>query len=315
MNKIVFIFSICLLTLQIFAQVDTTYLKEFWPLGLGDTWQYYTSNWGYPDTSNPLQVFVKDTVLQNGMHYAVKGMLPNFASPEYDRIDAILRVQWGGPCDTCTQIFNSCGGTAPTEISIYHLGDTVGSIWRNCINWNGFLGIPLIRYSGIRLYPVFGKMRESMVFQFGYYDYQSKDTVFATEDILVRGIGLFRRAYFERGDYEQLSGAIVNGITYGKVVSVNEPTETIPRKINLYQNYPNPFNPTTIINYSLIQTCFVTLKIYDVLGNEIITLLNAEKSAGFYKVKFDASKFPSGIYFYQLKTNSILITKKMLLLR
>ena len=83
----------------------------------------------------------------------------------------------------------------------------------------------------------------------------------------------------------------------------------------LEQNYPNPFNPITTINYSIAQRCFVKLKIYDAIGNEITTLVNEEKTAGVYKVNFNASKYASGIYFYQLKANGIVLTKKMLLLR
>ncbi len=95
----------------------------------------------------------------------------------------------------------------------------------------------------------------------------------------------------------------------------------IPQEYALYQNYPNPFNPTTTIKYSIPSVIssgarnLVTLKVYDVLGNEIATLVNEEKSAGEYQVNFDASKLASGIYFYQLKAGSFVQTKKMILLK
>ena len=82
----------------------------------------------------------------------------------------------------------------------------------------------------------------------------------------------------------------------------------------LSKNYPNPFNPSTKIKYSISKLSFVTLKIYDVLGNEVITLVNKEKSAGSYEVEFSATNLPSGVYFYQLKTGSYIETKKMLLI-
>lgn len=83
----------------------------------------------------------------------------------------------------------------------------------------------------------------------------------------------------------------------------------------LSNNYPNPFNPTTTISYQISELSFVTLKVYDVLGNEVRTLLNEEKQAGFYEVNFVGSELASGIYFYQLKSNSFFATKKMLLLK
>jgi hypothetical protein len=84
---------------------------------------------------------------------------------------------------------------------------------------------------------------------------------------------------------------------------------------SLDNNYPNPFNPTTTINYSIPSSEFVTLKVYDVLGNEVATLVNAEKAAGSYEISWDADNKPSGIYFYQLKTQNFVETKKMILMK
>src|SRR5690606_5091234 len=74
-----------------------------------------------------------------------------------------------------------------------------------------------------------------------------------------------------------------------------------PTKFSLEQNYPNPFNPSTSIQYAIGNRQFVTLKVYDVLGNEVSTLVNEEKPAGSYDVEFNASNLASGIYYYQLK--------------
>ena len=85
--------------------------------------------------------------------------------------------------------------------------------------------------------------------------------------------------------------------------------------INLHQNYPNPFNPTTKISYQIPELSYVKLKIYDVLGKEIATLVSEEKPAGNYEINFNAFDVTSGIYFYQLETESYLETKKMILLK
>ena len=83
----------------------------------------------------------------------------------------------------------------------------------------------------------------------------------------------------------------------------------------LNQNYPNPFNPVTSIKYTLINTQFVSLKVYDVLGNEITTLVNEEKQSGNYKIDFNALNLPSGVYFYRLQAGAFNETRKMILLK
>jgi len=89
----------------------------------------------------------------------------------------------------------------------------------------------------------------------------------------------------------------------------------LPMSFELYQNFPNPFNPTTVISYQLPVVSRVTLKVYDVLGREVETLIDVVKGPGKYEVKFDASKFASGIYFYSLKAGDFLRTKKLVLIK
>jgi len=89
----------------------------------------------------------------------------------------------------------------------------------------------------------------------------------------------------------------------------------IPNEISLEQNYPNPFNPTTTIQYSLNKESRVSLRVYDILGRKIVTLVDEFKSAGNYKLNFNATNYASGIYFYQLQTDNKQIMKKMILLK
>jgi len=91
--------------------------------------------------------------------------------------------------------------------------------------------------------------------------------------------------------------------------------EIIPETPILYQNYPNPFNPITTIKFQIPELSIVTLKVYDVLGNEIGTLVNEEKPVGSYEVEFDATTLPSGIYFYRLQAGSFVETKKMVFMK
>jgi hypothetical protein len=83
----------------------------------------------------------------------------------------------------------------------------------------------------------------------------------------------------------------------------------------LYQNFPNPFNPSTTINYQIPELSFVIIKVYDVLGNEIATLVNEEKPAGKYAVDFIANNLPSGVYLYRLKAGEFVSAKKMIILK
>ena len=97
-------------------------------------------------------------------------------------------------------------------------------------------------------------------------------------------------------------------------VAINEQIN-LPLTFNLEQNYPNPFNPSTTIKYSIPKQSYVTLKLYDILGREVATLVNAEKPAGNYLVEFNAANLPSGVYFYRIQAGSFNQVRKMLLLK
>jgi hypothetical protein len=94
-----------------------------------------------------------------------------------------------------------------------------------------------------------------------------------------------------------------------------ESENNIVNRFNLQQNYPNPFNPTTTIKYTIELSGLVKLIVYDILGNEVATLVNEEKQSGIYEVEFNASNLSSGIYFYQLKAGDFISTKKLVLLK
>ena len=106
------------------------------------------------------------------------------------------------------------------------------------------------------------------------------------------------------------------GLATSPFVPVSVEYETIqPTQFALEQNYPNPFNPSTKIQYSVPQTSQVQIKVFDVLGNEIETLVNEEKPTGTYELTWNAANLPSGVYFYQIKAGSFIETKKMILIK
>ena len=111
----------------------------------------------------------------------------------------------------------------------------------------------------------------------------------------------------------RLKGTTTNTLVAGpSSVRVDAPKV---QNFQLKQNYPNPFNPSTVINYQLPDNNFVTLKVYDVIGNEVATLVNEYTPAGTYEVRFNASKLTSGVYYYQLRAGSFVQTNKMLLVK
>ena len=106
-------------------------------------------------------------------------------------------------------------------------------------------------------------------------------------------------------------GGVVN------ITNVDDQSLSQPGKFILRQNFPNPFNPNTVISWNLAKESSVQLKVYDVLGREIVTLINEKKTPGEYKINFNADDYnlSSGIYLYKLVTNEFTDVKKMIFLR
>ncbi|MHB8579350.1 MAG: T9SS type A sorting domain-containing protein [Ignavibacteriaceae bacterium] len=164
----------------------------------------------------------------------------------------------------------------------------------------------------------------------------------ATGSYLFAGTGAGSGGVFLTADYGASWSAIGNGNTFAAnslaisrttlfagtsgngvwrrplsdiITSIKDNGSRFPEHFKLYQNYPNPFNPTTIINYSVPKSSLVRIKVYDVLGREIETLVNEQKNPGNYKITFNAGKMASGVYFYQLRASDYTSIKKMLLLK
>jgi hypothetical protein len=111
-------------------------------------------------------------------------------------------------------------------------------------------------------------------------------------------------------------GAILSTSLPGSVVAVDDGNEYGgTTSFSLSQNYPNPFNPTTAISYQLSAASFVELKIFDILGREIATLVKEKLSLGLHKTVWNAVNFPSGVYFYRLQTDGKCLTRKLLLVK
>ncbi len=108
------------------------------------------------------------------------------------------------------------------------------------------------------------------------------------------------------------SGFLVHG-AFGPT-NINEGKQ-LPQKYSLFQNYPNPFNPSTTVHFELPKESYVTLKVYNMLGQEVLTVLDNEFEAGRYNVKIDGANISSGLYFYRLVAADFIQTKKMMLVK
>jgi hypothetical protein len=105
------------------------------------------------------------------------------------------------------------------------------------------------------------------------------------------------------------SGSEGSGDGVGKIVSWN----TLPKETRLYANYPNPFNPSTVIRFDIAGPGLVSLKVFDILGQEVSTVINGRLDAGIYERTFDASQLAGGVYFYRLEAGGFVATKKLVI--
>src|SRR5690606_18840162 len=96
---------------------------------------------------------------------------------------------------------------------------------------------------------------------------------------------------------------------------INTTSSNLPNKYSLSQNYPNPFNPSTKINFDIVRAGFVSVKVYNSLGQQVADLVNQDMTPGSYQADFDASALTSGIYFYTIKAGDFVETKKMVLMK
>ena len=183
-----------------------------------------------------------------------------------------------------------------------------------------------------------GKYKIKLMFAENYYNTIGKRVfdIYLQGNLVIKGLDIIkevgRKTALEKvidnvevKDYlldihfaAQIERPLLNGIVIESLTSTDVKTGiNVPREFKLEQNFPNPFNPGTVINYQLSVASFVTLKVYDVLGDEVAILVNKYQQAGNHNSKFSISNYQlsSGVYFYTLQMDSYAQTKKMLLLK
>jgi len=287
----------------------------FFPYNQNNYWEYefLAGPFGQPDTIVSISIF--DTVDNEGKRTAVfDSYFINPIKPPALLPDSGIYI-----IDTALNVYTNWRGYWCENDLVYKLNGGQGDQWVIC-NTGGGNGYEMARINEIYDDVVLGVSTKVMWISY-FLAADSTDTTGLDRggDLLAKGFGLLGRQG-EGWPGIFLKGAVINGILYGDttniVVGVREQNQfNQPENFGLYQNYPNPFNPSTIIKYTIGTQQFVTLKIYDVLGNEVAVLVNENESAGSYSVEFYADNFPSGIYFYTLTSGSFTASKKLMLLK
>ncbi len=283
------------------AQIDTT---KWYPLSIGNKWQFYYSVSVTESFYITIEV-VDDTTINQKKYFILK----SWNGYSFQRVEDNSYVYEYNPYSN-------------QEFLRYDFVSSDKSIW-NLDSLGGQYGIYLTMKHYI---PIFGDSLKSKIYNSVYIDTTSipPDTLWGpmvdgTSIFISKGVGI---TVYEQGIVQgYLSGSIINGQTYGTIVSVEKIKNSVLDSYVLFQNYPNPFNPSTTIKYS-IPRCTeyysvqqTTLKIYDVLGREVATLVDKEQKPGSYEVKFNATDLSSGIYFYKITSGSFVKSRKMILMK
>ena len=167
-------------------------------------------------------------------------------------------------------------------------------------NWNSSQNLLVeICYTNEDIYDILPVYATAVAYKMVVYMVDNSEVNFCTRQLPSNPIFFRSNACF-----------VINNIT-----NIQRNVISNPSKFNLSQNYPNPFNPNTKIDYAIPKNGFVSLKIYDILGREIKSLVNENKTTGYYSVDFNGSEFSSGVYFYKLESNGFNEVKKMMLIK
>jgi len=298
-----------LLLFLVLISITSTFAQEpIKDLSIGNRWTYNYAGWrhgqGSWDYDYAWQI-IGDTIINNYV-------FSTFTAPFYERADTVLVEKFY----YCHQV-----GEFITEVN-YDFSLPVGG---TLITTTGTI---VMLFKGDSVF--FGESQPYIIIRAWGCLYDS----WTTHQLLIsKKFGLI---HLDANGVDQafdiwLKGALIDGVLYGDttVVSVSD-FDNLPMLFALEQNSPNPFNPSTTIRFTISDLPagrqglrFTTLKVYDLLGREVATLVNEEKPAGNYEVEFNATGFPSGIYFYQLRAGNpssssgqdYVETKKMVLLR
>ncbi|HRJ98363.1 MAG TPA: T9SS type A sorting domain-containing protein [Ignavibacteria bacterium] len=287
---------------------DSSSLK-FFPLNVGDKFIYYFERFiNHPPSYTRYYVIgelKRDSIINSKRYIFCEG-IPSFKQL-WLRVDSIENVYAFDPSNHCSFYHN--------EDRLDSLSANKNDTIKNCIGSQSVY--KCIEFGN---HTIFGNNTLRKVFYSIQFFANGASTM---NKQFSKNFGLtYFRTTLTSGIYQleetyNLKGCVINGSVYGdtNIVSINESFTEYPSNIHLYQNFPNPFNPSTTITYDLIKRDFVSLKIFNLLGKELLTVVNKEQDPGIYTLNFDGTNFSGGIYFYRIETKNFTDTKKMMLLK
>jgi hypothetical protein len=264
------------LTLGYILDISHTFSQQaYYPLAVGNVWQY-------TDALHQIRA-IGDTTLPDGHSYR------------------ILLDTWYNIRDFQRQQGDSIFQEGALLYDFSRLpGDTI--VW----NPGGYICVLL----SIDTAEVLGRLLRRWTFGRAWGQFTGE------VDVVTDSLGLTTVTNLEPPTQRVLTGARIDGRNYGSIMQVKNNSDlNLPAHMVLMQNYPNPFNPSTTISFSLPRTENITLKVYDLLGREVATLVEGRKEAGEHSVKWNAESFASGVYFCRLKAGDFVQTRKLVLVR
>ncbi len=311
-----FVFSLLfVLTGNLYTQSGNN--ADYLPLQVGNVWVYTHSTFGNPPCycNKRIRVKVTGTNVYNGKTYyqnQVSSILiscPNACSMGFLPYDSLLRVDTSS--GKVLRYAPGAGCITPNELMLdsfkAHKSDTI-RVYCQAPLW--YLTYVCSDTNNITF---FGSSRQARVYNILGFEGGWTRTY-------IKGLGLVRVNCYSVGcnGYTELAGCVINGIVYGDtgfIVGINQLSSEIPGEFSLSQNYPNPFNPLTNIQFSVPKETLIRFTVYDMLGKEIEVLVNRTMHPGTYSAEWNASAYPSGVYYYKLEAGSFTETKKMVLIK
>lgn len=283
------------------AQIDSS-LKQYFPLHIGDCWQYVRISSPPTDCEYSLSTVIGDTVMPNGKKYFVKtgSFFPSSGyDRDYVRIDDSLNVF----------VYTGSAECTASEYTMFRLAAQDSSLWPVCVQATpggghhvSVLGTYDWYYQNLDLWATTKAYSGSEI------DTVSGDTTYqplgATTYRLAKGIGIVQ-IVAEASGPSDLAGAIIDGILYGQITNVQDADKarSFVRRSKV-EVFPNPFNQTTRVRYLVTTRGSVAIAVYDLLGRKLMSLVEEYKEPGEYQVSLDGSRFSSGIYMIVLQTPS-----------
>ena len=298
LTTVILLFLIpCTSLVQVHAHIERRSSRSFYPLAMGDYWEYDSYSWGSVGPWDTLIVGVtKDSTFGGHTYQLMAGRSTHDKNSwrNFDRVDSSGDVFRGDP-------------TANREGLLYRLSDTSSSWW---VDGSSYLH----RFDSCKLGTILGSRRAILYVG----EYSRTDTTLRNQRVLVQGLGYYTTIFYGLVDYggDFLRGARIDGIIFGTITAVQDPRKIdLPVDFRLRHPYPNPFNPSTNLDYSVPVRTRVQILVYDLHGQLVRTLVDQVQEPGIHTTQWNASGTASGVYFCRMLAGTSVRVQRLLLLR